>query len=77
MNLSEPFHVANEVKPGGVLRPYFFAVYLHDLSLEPRNIKAGCYIDEILLNLLTFVAHILGVLSKCTWVAKNTRCVSG
>jgi len=26
MNLSEPFHVTNGVRPGGVLRPYFFAV---------------------------------------------------
>jgi len=23
MNLSEPFHVTHEVRPGGVLRPYF------------------------------------------------------
>jgi len=27
MNLSEPFRVTNGVRPGGVLRPYFFAVY--------------------------------------------------
>ena len=58
MNLSEPFHVANGVRPGGVLRPYFFAVYLDDLSLEPSNIKAGYYIGEILLNHLTFVDDI-------------------
>ena len=43
MNLSEQFHVTNGVRPGGVLRPYFFAVYLDDLSLEPSNIKAGYY----------------------------------
>ena len=58
MNLSEPFHVANGVRPGGVLRPYFFAVYLDDLSLEPGNIKAGYYIGGILLNHLTFVDDI-------------------
>jgi len=58
MNLSEPFHVTNVVTPGGVLRPYFFAVYFDDLSLEPSNIKAGYYIGEILLNHLTFVDDI-------------------
>jgi len=58
MNLSEPFHVTNGVRPGGVLRPYFFAVYLHDLSLEPSNIEAGYYIGEILFNHLTFVDDI-------------------
>ena len=40
------------------LRPSFFAVYLHDLSLEPSNIKAGYYIGEILLTQLTFVEDI-------------------
>jgi len=58
MNLSETFHVANGVRRGGVFRPYFFAVYLHDLYLESSNIKAGYYIGEILLNHLTFVDDI-------------------
>jgi len=58
MNLSEPFRVTNGIRPGGVLRPYFFAVYLDDLSLELSNIKAGCYFGEILLNHLTFVDDI-------------------
>ena len=31
-----------------------FAVYLGDLSLDLNNIKAGCYIGEVLLNYLTF-----------------------
>jgi len=42
MNLSELFHVTNGVRPGGVLRPYFFDVYLDDSSLELSN--TGCYI---------------------------------
>jgi len=40
------------------LRPYFFAEYLDDLSLEPSNIIAGYYIGEILLNHLAFVDDI-------------------
>jgi len=47
MNFSEPFHVTNGFRPGGVLRPYIFAVYLDDLSLELSNIKTGCYIGEM------------------------------
>jgi len=58
MNLFEPFHGTNGVRPGGVLRPYFFAVYLDDLSLERSNIEAGCYIGDILLNHLMFVDDI-------------------
>jgi len=58
MNLSEPLHATNGVRPGGILLSYFFAVYLDDLSLEPSNIKAGYSIGEILLNHLTFVDDI-------------------
>ena len=58
MKLSEPFRVTNGVRPGVIMRPYFFAVYLDDLSLELSSIKAGCYIGEILLNHLTFVDDI-------------------
>jgi len=46
------------VRQGGVLSPYLFAVYLDDLSNELNNIKAGCYIDEVLLNHLMFADDI-------------------
>jgi len=48
-HFSEPFHVSNGVRQGLVLRPYLFAVYLDDLSNELNNIKAGCYVGEVLL----------------------------
>ena len=35
-----------------------FAVYLGDLSFELNNIKAKCYIGEVLLNHLTFADDI-------------------
>jgi len=68
MKLSEPFRVTNGVRPGVVLRPYFFAVYLDDLSLELSNIKAGCYIREILLNHLTFVDDICVFCPNVRWL---------
>jgi len=58
-HLSEPFHVTNGVRQGGVLNPYLFAVYLDDLSIELNNIKAGCYIDKVLLNHLIFADDIV------------------
>ena len=58
-----------------------FAAYLDDFSNELNNIKAGCYICEVLLNHLMFADDICDMcvlfLSKCTLVAKNTRCVPG
>ena len=47
-HFSEPLHVSNGVRQGGVLSPYLFAVYLDDLSNELNNIKAGCYVGEVL-----------------------------
>jgi len=58
MNLSEPLHVTNKVRKRGVLSPYLFAVYLDDIFLELSNIKAGCYMVEILLNDLMFADDI-------------------
>jgi len=54
--------VSNGVRQGGVLSPYLFVVYLDDLSNELNNIKAGCYIGEVLLNhlmlLMVFVCSV-------------------
>ena len=57
-HFSEPFHVSNEVRQGGVLSSYLFAVYLDDLSNELNKIKEGCYIGEVLLNHSMFVDDI-------------------
>jgi len=35
-----------------------FAVYLDDVSIEPNNIKAECYIGEVLFNHLMFADDI-------------------
>jgi len=58
MNLSEPLHVTNHVRKGGVLSSYLFAGYLDDLFLELNNIKAWCYMVEILLTDLMFADDI-------------------
>jgi len=75
-HLSEPFHVSNGVRQGGVLSPYLFAVYLDDWSNELNNIKAGCYIGDVLFNYLMLSDDIC-VFCPCTLVATNTRRVPG
>ena len=40
-HFSEPFHVSNGVRQGGVLSPCLFAVCFDDLTNELSNIKAG------------------------------------
>jgi len=58
MNLSEPLHVTNQVRKGGVLSSRLFVVYLDYLFLELNNIKSGWYMVEILLNDLMFADDI-------------------
>ena len=57
-DFSEPLHVTNQVRQRGVVNPYYFAIYLDDLSLELNNIKGECCIGEILLNHLIFADDI-------------------
>ena len=69
-HFSEPFHVSNRVRQGGVLSPYLFAVYLDDLSNELNNIKAGCYIGEVLLNHLMFADDICVFCPSARWLQR-------
>ena len=48
------FLVTNGVRQGSILSPYFFAVYIDDLSKELNKIKVGCLIGKSLLNHLLF-----------------------
>ena len=69
-HFSEPFHVSNGVRQGGVLSPYLFAVYLDDLSNELKNIKAGCYIGEVFLNHLMFADDICVLCPSVRWLQR-------
>ena len=63
-------HVSNGVRQGGVLSPYLFVVYLDDLSNELNNIKAGCYIGEVLLNHLMFADDICVFCPSVRWLQR-------
>jgi len=69
-HLSEPFHVSNGVRQDGILNPYLFAAYLHGLSNELNNIKAGCYIGEVLLNHLMFSDDICVFCPSVHWLQR-------
>jgi len=62
--------VSNGVRQGGVLSPYLFAVYLDSLSNELINIKAGCYIGEVLLNRLMFADDICVFCPSVRWLQR-------
>ena len=49
-SLSEPFHVNNGVRQGGILSPYLFNVYMDDLSQSLNCCKTGCLSGEIMIN---------------------------
>ena len=46
---SSLFSVTNGVRQGSILSPYFFAVYIDDLSKELNKIKVGCFVENLLL----------------------------
>jgi len=47
-----------------------FDVYLDDLSNELNNIKAGCYIGEVLLNHLMFADDICVFCPSVRWLKR-------
>ena len=49
-SLSDPFHVNNGVRQGGILSPYLFNVYMDDLSQSLNCCKTGCLAGEIMIN---------------------------
>jgi len=48
-----------------------FAVYFEDLSNELNNIKAGCYIGEVLLNHLMFADDICVFCPTVRWLQRR------
>ena len=48
------FLYLNEVRQGGILSPFLFAVYMDDLSLPLNNQAVGCYLGNTKVNHILF-----------------------
>ena len=57
--LSESFLVANDVRQGGVLSLYLFAIYIDDLSVELNKLQAGCCLGNNEINHILFPGTII------------------
>ena len=58
-SLSDPFHVNNGVRQGGILSPYLFNVYMDDLSQSLNCCKTGCWSGEIMINHLMYADDLV------------------
>ena len=58
-SLSDPFHVNNGVRQGGILSPYLFNVYMDDLSQSLNCCKTGCLSGEIMINHLMYADDLV------------------
>jgi len=55
---SSPCIVTNEVRQGGVLSPYLFAVYLDEFSEQLGSVRMGCIVGNTVVNHLMFAGDI-------------------
>ena len=58
-SLSDPFHVNNGVRQGGILSPYLFNVYMDDLSQSLNCCKTGCLSGEMMINHLMYADDLM------------------
>ena len=57
--ISEPFHVSNGVRQGGILSPYIFNVYIDDLSTRLNALPIGCKLGEWTINHLMYADDLV------------------
>ena len=57
--ISNSFLVSNGVRQGGILSPYFFNVYMDDLSTRLNNLKIGCSLGDFLINHLMYADDLV------------------
>ena len=58
-NVSQSFKVSNGVRQGGILSPYFFNVYVNDLSTRLNKHNIGCLLGNLILNHLMYADDLI------------------
>ena len=74
-SLSDPFHVNNGVRQGGILSPYLFNVYniMDDLSQSLNCCKTGCLSGEIMINHLMYADDLVLLSPSATGLRELLR----
>jgi hypothetical protein len=57
--LSHPFVLRSGVRQGGVLSPYFFAIFVDDIVGDVIKSKTGCYISAACVSILLYADDIV------------------
>ena len=57
--MSKLFVLSSGIRQGGVLSPYFFAIYIDSIVKKVTDSKIGCYIKMICMNILLYADDII------------------